>query len=216
MHRAIAWPGWWALPRATDIRAIDRAAGFTLVEVLIAISLMAVLAVMCWRGLEAVVSGRDRILQGGEQMQALSTLMAQLDEDLNRSQPLRRVLGRDPILLSRTPAGALLALERPVPGQSTGLVQHVEWRVDAGRLQRGYAAPENPLAPGAARTMVWQTLLEPVEDWRVRILRRNLRRQWLDAQSDLGGTANPGDIIGLEFAIVQGGQTLTRILAVED
>ena len=44
------------------------ARGFTLIEILIAISLMAVLTLMCWRGLESVIRGRDRILNTGDAM----------------------------------------------------------------------------------------------------------------------------------------------------
>ena len=197
-------------------RAAGYGNGFTLIEVLVAISLMAVLSLMCWRGLDSVIRGRDRILATGDQMQSLSTSMAQMDEDLRRSQPMRGILLRDPVSTTRTEQGIVLTLDRPVPGVATGMIQHVEWRVQGGRLERGYAAPENPVAPVSARTMAWQTLLEPVDGWSIRLLRKNLRKQWMDALTEVNAAANMGDIAGIEISMVSGAQTITRIFVVED
>jgi general secretion pathway protein J len=190
--------------------------GFTLIEILIAISLMAVLTLMCWRGLESVIRGRDRILATGESMQSLSTAMAQLDEDLRRSQILRLILLRDPIVLQRSEKGPVLVLDRPLSGVSQGMIQHVEWRVQDNKLERGFSAPESPIAQNTSRTLTWQTLLEPVDSWQIRLLRKNLRQQWFDAQAEVSGAAPAGDIVGLEFSMMSSAQTISRIFVVED
>ncbi len=56
-------------------------AGFTLIEVMVAISIFAVLAILSWRGLDTLVQGRARI--SGEQEQAiqLQRLVAQMERD---------------------------------------------------------------------------------------------------------------------------------------
>jgi general secretion pathway protein J len=197
-------------------RKAARLGGFTLIEILIAISLMAVLTLMCWRGLESVIRGRDRILATGESMQSLSTTMAQLDEDLRRSQVLRLILLRDPISFQRSENGPILAVDRPLSGVSKGLIQHVEWRVLNNKLERGFSAPENPIAQNAARVLTWQTLLEPVESWKIRLLRKNLRQQWFDAQAEVSNAGQAGDIVGLEFSMASASQTISRMLVVED
>ncbi len=190
--------------------------GFTLIEILIAISLMAVLTLMCWRGLESVIRGRERILATGESMQSLSTSMAQLDEDLRRSQILRLILLRDPIAFQRGANGPILAVDRPLSGVSQGLIQHVEWRVHDNKLERGFSAPESPIAQNTSRALTWQTLLEPVDSWKIRLLRKNLRQQWFDAQAEVSGATQAGDIVGLEFSMTSSAQTISRVFVVED
>jgi general secretion pathway protein J len=193
-----------------------RESGFTLIEILIAISLMAVLTLMCWRGLESVIRGRERILSTGESMQSLSTTMAQLDEDLRRSQILRLILLRDPIAFQRGANGPILAVDRPLSGVSQGLIQHVEWRVQDNKLERGFSAPESPIAQTTTRALTWQTLLEPVDSWKIRLLRKNLRQQWFDAQAEVSGATQAGDIVGLEFSLISSAQTISRVFVVED
>jgi hypothetical protein len=59
-------------------------------------------------------------------------------------------------------------------------------------------------------------LLEPVESWKIRLLRKNLRQQWFDAEAEVSGAGQPGDIVGLEFSVVSASQTISRVLVVED
>ena len=49
-----------------ELRSARGEAGFTLLELLIAVSLMAVLAVLGWRGLESVLTTRDRIVRASD------------------------------------------------------------------------------------------------------------------------------------------------------
>lgn len=59
-----------------------RRAGFTLVEVLVAMFIVSVIALMAWRGVEAMVGARDR---GGEAMERalrLNNALAQWEADL--------------------------------------------------------------------------------------------------------------------------------------
>ncbi|HMO48981.1 MAG TPA: prepilin-type N-terminal cleavage/methylation domain-containing protein [Rubrivivax sp.] len=56
--------------------------GFTLVEVLVALSILAVLAAMAWRGIDGMVRARDISQSQLERSLRLATVMAQWDQDL--------------------------------------------------------------------------------------------------------------------------------------
>ncbi len=55
--------------------------GFTLIEVMVAISIFAVLAILSWRGLDTLVQGRTRISGEQEQGIQLQRVMAQMERD---------------------------------------------------------------------------------------------------------------------------------------
>jgi general secretion pathway protein J len=59
-----------------------RAAGFTLVEVLVAMMVMAIMAVMAWQGVDGIVRTRDATQARLEQTLRLNTVVAQWDQDL--------------------------------------------------------------------------------------------------------------------------------------
>lgn len=59
-----------------------RAAAFTLVEVMVALVIMAVMAAMAWRGIDGIVHARDENQQHLEQTVRLNTVIAQWEQDL--------------------------------------------------------------------------------------------------------------------------------------
>jgi general secretion pathway protein J len=58
------------------------ASGFTLVEVLVAMMIMAILAVMAWQGVDGMVRARDASQTRLEQMLRLNTVLAQWEHDM--------------------------------------------------------------------------------------------------------------------------------------
>jgi general secretion pathway protein J len=62
--------------------------GFTLIELLIAISLMAVLAGLSWRGLDSLMRNRDTTQAQADKTAVLQTVLAQWQADLNAIQPV--------------------------------------------------------------------------------------------------------------------------------
>lgn len=150
-----------------------RQAGFTLLELLVAVTLMSVLALLSWRGLEALISSRERITRASDELRALSMAFAQIENDLRRAWPVRLLdPGRPAVMLvDGARAGGLpgvwqldLLREAPVlaasaPGgsdvASRGLIaaetlQHVIWRVVDGRLERAQSVWALPLAGSGA------------------------------------------------------------------
>jgi general secretion pathway protein J len=66
----------------------DRAAGFTLIELLVAISIMALMAVLSWRGLDGMAQTQSRLQQRADDVLALQAGLAQWGSDLDALVPL--------------------------------------------------------------------------------------------------------------------------------
>lgn len=58
-----------------------RARGFTLIELLLAISILAVIAVLGWRGLDSIVRSRETLTAGMDQTRGLQLAFAQMQSD---------------------------------------------------------------------------------------------------------------------------------------
>ncbi|MEI7447502.1 MAG: prepilin-type N-terminal cleavage/methylation domain-containing protein, partial [Burkholderiales bacterium] len=121
-----------------------RARGFTLIELLIAAALLAVLAVLSWRGLDAVLNSRRQIVAASDELRALMVAFAQMDEDLRRSWPVRLLKLQQPSIgFSVSGEQAIATME--ILRESTGSLeptqlQRVAWRLRDGRIERGFGA----------------------------------------------------------------------------
>jgi general secretion pathway protein J len=99
--------------------------GFTLVEVLVALAIMAVLAAMSWQGIDAMIRAKTINQESMERTLRLATVLGQWEQDLLQvhDQP-----GTPPLLFD----GASLRLVRRTPEG----VQVVVWALRDGLLQR--------------------------------------------------------------------------------
>lgn len=157
------------LSRARARRAA-RSAGFTLLELLVAVSLLSVLAVLSWRGMEAVISGRDAIVERSDELRALTIAMAQIEEDLRRAWPVR-LLGLPIPPVAFTPGDdrmpPALELLRETAGGDSSQLQRVIWRLRDGVLERGFSVWTAPLPgePDASNTLpfTWQPVIGAVQ-----------------------------------------------------
>src|SRR5690606_31534561 len=123
------------LPPGPAGRVLDEAAvirrrsarGFTLLELLVAVALLSVLAVLTWRGMDSVLRGRDRIVSTSEDLRSLTVALTQMEEDLRRSWPIR-LLG-----LPEPPVSFSIGGDRAPP--SLGLLRETRGS-DAVQVQR--------------------------------------------------------------------------------
>ena len=69
-------------------RPLRRPRGFTLIELLVAIAVMAIMAGLAWRGLDAMLRTRTQVQTYSEQLQALQIGLAQWSADLDALLPL--------------------------------------------------------------------------------------------------------------------------------
>ena len=148
--------------------------GFTLIELLIAATLLAVLALLSWRGLDTVLTSRDRIAKASDELRFLTIAFAQMDEDLRKSWPVRLLKLPVPSIafsVSGEQASTTLELLR----ESTGAleptkIQRVAWRLRGDVLERGFgplvvssaaqsARPASGDPDAAAGGLVWQPVL---------------------------------------------------------
>ena len=144
-------------------------AGFTLLELLVAIALLGVLAVLCWRGLESVLSSRDRLTRESEGLRALTIAFAQVDDDLRRTWAVRTIpaVARAVRFLSVDDRLVLELARLGGTASDPTRIDRVVWRLRANTLERGVAAN---VADGAsaAGELVWQPVLVGVKElqWR--------------------------------------------------
>ena len=67
--------------------------GFTLIELLVAVALLAVLAILSWRGLDTVLQSRERLVTESNELRSLTLALAQLEEDLLQTWPVNGMGG---------------------------------------------------------------------------------------------------------------------------
>lgn len=180
------------------MRTAPRSRGFTLVELLVALLIMAVVAGMAWQGVDGIVRARDISEQRLEQTLRLQSVMAQWEADLSQVQDSEVV----PALQFD---GANLRLTRRQPG---GL-QLVVWSLRGGAWTR-WASP--PATRNAALQEHWlrsQQLvgneagqlrtLGGISGWQLYFWRGN---SWSNAQST-GNVAPRGGTDGSPARAVQ-------------
>ena len=170
------------------------AAGFTLVEVLVALFILAILAAMAFRGVDALVHAKDGALAATDRTLKLNTGMAQFDYDVSQivdSKVLPQAIMFD---------GATLRVARRTPQG----IQLVLWTLQDHRWQRWAGAPVTQmgqLTDEWMRSQQWDgisasavTVLQDVDDFQVYLCSPNGQPgsgtgcSWNNVQSTQGST----------------------------
>ena len=177
--------------------------GFTLIELLIAITLMAVLAGLSWRGLDSLMRSRDITQVQVEKTAVLQTVLAQWQADLNAVQPVPSIADAGVLWDGRTLRITRRATVWRADSADAGLWV-VAWTLRGNQWLRWQSAPlqtraalqqawanaerwgQNPSADDA----VFETSLIPLEAWQLTYFRGNA---WTNPLSSAGNTDTSGN-----------------------
>ena len=119
-----------------------RTAGFTLLELLVALAIFAVLSVLAYGGVRHLLSFEDGLAQSTRRFDRLQFAVVLLEQDLRNAVPrtVRDALGeREPALRAGL-RGELLTLTRRAPALGTAAagpgLRRVRYRLEHGDLYR--------------------------------------------------------------------------------
>lgn len=151
-------------------------AGFTLIEVVVAVALFALVAALAYGGLESVLSARSQLSEQARQLARLQFAVGQIERDLRAiaQRPVRDGFGqRQPMLV-----GSSSGIELSRHGYANALdaaraeIERAAYRRVEGRLVR-LRWPVLDRAPGTQPEQV--ELLDRVSDFRLRYVGRTGR-----------------------------------------
>jgi general secretion pathway protein J len=169
------------------------ARGFTLIEVMVALMIMAILAAMAFRGIDALVRAKDSSLLATDRTLKLNTGMSQFDYDI--SQVIDTKLLTPPIMFD----GATLRMARRTPDG----IELVLWTLQDRRWQRwasGSYIHMSELTDAWMRSQQWTaisgnavTVLENVDGFQYYVCNPNSTTSsgcsWNNGQSTTGTAA---------------------------
>lgn len=116
------------------MRILPSAKGFTLIELLVAITILALVALLSWRGLDSILRSREALSQATQQSRGLQAAFQQLEADL---RSVARDVGAQTTLPGvQLSAGQLQLLRYQFGTDSAGRWQLVRYSLDEGQLQR--------------------------------------------------------------------------------
>ena len=118
--------------------------GFTLLELLVAITVLSIVSMIAWRGLDSLVATRERLEPEVDDVRSLLTAFGQMERDLTQvPNPAFLGLTTSPLNIGVADGGQVIELARvasPVADRATE-VQTVFYRVVDGTLVRQATPP---------------------------------------------------------------------------
>ena len=163
--------------------AIPAQRGLTLIEILVALALMALLSVISWRALDMTDRSVQILQTRIQDTQSLARVLGQVEHDLKRHVG---VLWRSPVLsIVRT--------------RENGAWQLVEWRQDGSRLLRAVSDPSYTLPmPELNR---YEVVLEDIASFSLR--EWGAEQQWVSPTETLNSDASETGLKGFEVRVVR-------------
>jgi general secretion pathway protein J len=130
--------------------ARNNSAGLTLIELLVAITVLAVIAVLGWRGLDSIVRSRIALTQEMERTRGIQIAFAQMERDAANLVPQELSPSRPPLSVG---SGRLMFIRKVFSENQPLRLQVVSYRVSNGVLYRRESIPTRDLA---ALDLAWQ------------------------------------------------------------
>ena len=155
----------------TSARPRSRVAGFTLLELLVAITVLSLVSLIAWRGLDSLVHTRERLQPEAEGVRELLVAFGQIERDLAQVVNTSFVpLVSAPLTVRPgTPAAFQMIRFAPVIEGSPSAVQLIIYEIRDGRLLRLSSAPTVALDAEPTGELVETTLLADVQALQVRV-----------------------------------------------
>lgn len=175
--RAAAFRSGAGASRVPSAAAPRRARGFTLVELLLAIAVMSMLAILSWRGIDGMVRAQETTRQRADELLVLQAALAQWGTDLDALMPLAGATALEW-------DGQVLRLTRrssAVPDEGALVVAWTRRGVQPGQWLRWQSPPVRTRgdwqqawqlagqwarSPGEAERR-YETALLPLADWQI-------------------------------------------------
>ena len=174
--------------------------GFTLIEVLVASAILALMALISWRGLDGMFKTQTALQARSDTTQNLQVGLAQWRTDLDNL-----------MILQGTPAlewdGRVLRITRQHSQDPQAGVQVVAWTLGTGQWTRWQSAPltqSDAWAQAWARAQIWaesagrlkantaqEVLIHPVQAWQIYFHRDGAWSNPLSSAS-IGNSSNTG------------------------
>lgn len=180
-----------------------RRRGFTLLELLVAIGVLAITSMIAWRGLDSLLATRERLEPEGDEVRAMLTAFGQMERDLAQiTVPALFNLRSSPVRVRASVDGPVLEILRIAPATATAAepisVQTVFWRVADGSLLRQVSPPRRSFESGSTEELASARLLPGIRSMRVRVWRDEA---WEDPLAP--GAANPPDELPVGASLTQ-------------
>jgi len=182
----------------------NRHRGFTLIELLVAISVLAIVAVLGWRGLDTIVRARTALNSELAQTRGLQLAFAQMQSDCGQIADKNNIGGR-PVLA--TQPGRLTLVRMVFAENQPSRVQVVAYRVRDGMLTRRESPATRDLNELDA---AWAAALGDADAATVVTLHSSIAemamRTWVDGKGwrDAGAPAAPPPAPGAQPALETG------------
>ena len=178
--------------------------GFTLIELLIAITLMAVLAGLSWRGLDTLARTRENTQTRIQKISVVQTVLAQWQADLDAMQAVPKVSDAGVLWDGRVLRITRRASTVTATGADAGLWvvgwtqrngQWLRWQSTAvttsAQLQQAWRQAERWGQNPSTDDRVFETVLLPLEQWQLSYFRGNAWSNPLSSAAT-SDTSSPG------------------------
>jgi len=183
--------------------------GFTLLELLVAITILAFISVIAWRGLSSLTATRERLQPQNDQVRSLLAGFGQMELDLAHV-PVNATLYALPtqpvrvIVVDGQRSLQILRLSDSPDGSRASAVQLVLYRIHDGTLERQTTPAQRYYSADASSHLESVALVPSVDDLQVRVWRTNVG--WITPASD----ADTAGVVGLELRLQRHDGTFLR------
>ena len=182
-------------------------AGFTLIELLVAISVLAIVAVLGWRGLDGIVRARVALSADMERTRGLQLAFAQLQSDCAHIASRSGIANRAHLLVAQD---GLVLVRNVFADDQPSRVQVIAYRLKGGMLTRRESAATRELTE---LDTFWQAAANDTDAGQPVVLQTGVSalamRTWAKGESGwravgaaaAGNAPGPAEMTGLEVAL---------------